>query len=106
MRRVSIDHHPVLVEGLKLRPTGVKVLQTLPPPMSQAQSFQPILTTGQISGWSGLTPHVVRARLCELRKRGLVVSGRRWVPLAATWGGIYRYGHNLTPEGVRRARVG
>jgi len=106
MRRVSLDHHPVLfVEGLKLRPTGLKVLQTLPPPVTDAESFQPILTAAQIAGWSGLTPHVVRARLCELRRRGLVVSGRRWVPLTPTWGGIYRYGHHLTREGARRVAV-
>jgi len=107
MRRASLDHHPVLfVEGLKLRPTGVKVLKTLPPPMTQAQSFQPVMTIDQIAQWSGLTPHVVRARLCELRRRGLVTSGRRWIPLTATWGGVVRYGHCLTFEGERRARVG
>ena len=107
MRRVPFDLHPVLfVEGLKLRPTGVKVLQTRPPPMTEAQSFQPVLTIDQIAQWSELTRHVVRARLCELRRLGLVVSGRRWIPLTPTWGGVVRYGHCLTFEGERRARVG
>lgn len=105
-KRRVVDHPILYVEGLKLRPTGVKVLRTLPPPASEAQCFQPVMTIGQIAQWSGLTPHVVRARLCELRRRGLVVSGRRWVPLTPTWGGVVRYGHCLTSAGVRRARVG
>ena len=104
-RRVSIDQHPVLfVEGLKLRPTGLRVLRTLPPPMTEAQSFQPVMTTCQIAAWSGLTAHVVRARLCELRRRGLIVSGRQWSPLGPPSGGV-EYGHRLSDEGVRRAAV-
>lgn len=98
-RSLDISHPNLFIEGLKLRPTGIRVLRVLPPPMSERQSFQQTLDIAQIAAWSGLTPHVVRARLHELRKAGLIRSAAHPTSITNT---TTRYGHHLTPEGVRR----
>ncbi|MGD9691406.1 MAG: hypothetical protein AB7G17_01030 [Phycisphaerales bacterium] len=100
---LDISYPNLFIEGLKLRPTGVRVLRVLPPPLDDRHNFQQTLTTAQVAAWSGLTPHVVRARLHELRKHGLIRSAAH--PTSIT-DAAARYGHYLTPEGYRRSIVG
>lgn len=86
------------VEGLKLRPTGERVLQALaeldgePHPVHIEGK-----TASDLAQHTGLSTHVVRARLTELRRLGLIESGRlrQTADLRV---------HILTVEGVRRHR--
>ncbi|MEM1353879.1 MAG: hypothetical protein AAGH88_03245 [Planctomycetota bacterium] len=86
------------VEGLKLRPTGEKVLQALaeldgePHPIHIEGK-----TTSELARHTGLSNHVVRARLTDLRRLGLIASGR-----LRPMGDLHV--HVLTIEGVRRHR--
>lgn len=92
------DDALLFVEGLKLRPTGERVLDAL---LTLDGEPHPVHVVGQtaaeLAAHTGLSRHVVRARLTELRRLGLVESGRlrRHADL---------YVHVLTVEGVRRHR--
>lgn len=88
----------LFVEGLKLRPTGEQVLDAL---LTLDGEPHPVHVVGQtaadLAEHTGLSTHVVRARLADLRRLGLVESGRlrRHADLHV---------HVLTIEGVRRHR--
>ncbi len=87
----------LFVEGLRMRPTAERVLVSLSE-MDGQPAFYPVGNTiAELAARSGLTAHVVRARLCDLRRLGLVDSDR--------FGRNVRYTHCLTDEGLRRANV-
>ncbi len=95
-------YQPVLfVEGLKMRPTAERVLQALAALDGRPDIFQSGNTATEIAHQCGLTAHVVRARLQDLRRLGLVQSGQclqsSHPTERQTW-----YAHHLTSEGERR----
>lgn len=88
------DDPPCLwVEAVKLRPTALRVLHALAvlersnSPMSDGISAQALAEV------SKLNPHVVRARLCDLRRLALAASGPTLRGRSAHW---------LTDYGRRR----
>ncbi len=91
----------LFVEGLKMRPTAFRVLNALFILGRQPTWYQDGSTIAEIAATAGLSEHVVRARLQDLRRLGLVESGEcRQAPsydYAAN-----RYGHYLTEKGLRR----
>ncbi|MEM6260756.1 MAG: hypothetical protein AAGI37_21115 [Planctomycetota bacterium] len=86
------------MEGLKLRPTGERVLHALaeldgePHPVHIEGK-----TASDLAQYTGLSTHVVRARLADLRRLRLIESGRLR-PKADV------HVHVLTVEGLRRHR--
>ncbi|MEM7625886.1 MAG: hypothetical protein AAF333_09670 [Planctomycetota bacterium] len=92
------DASVLFVEGLKLRPTGERVLGALADLDGQPHPFHVVgNTAADLAKHTGLSRHVVRARLTDLRRLGLIESGRlrRHADLHV---------HVLTGEGVRRHR--
>lgn len=88
----------LFVEGLKLRPTGERVLVALADLDGEPHPIHVVgNTAADLSDHTGLSRHVVRARLTDLRRLGLIESGRlrRHADLHV---------HVLTVEGVRRHR--
>ncbi|MEO0514751.1 MAG: MarR family transcriptional regulator [Planctomycetota bacterium] len=95
---IAEDHGVLFVEGLKLRPTGERVLHALAELDGEPHPIHVNgLTAAELSEHTGLSRHVVRARLTDLRRLGLIESGRlrRHADLHV---------HVLTIEGVRRHR--
>lgn len=87
----------LFVEGLKMRPSAERVLVTLAT-RDGRPAYHPIGNTiEELARHTGLSAHVVRARLCDLRRLGLVESDR--------FGRNARYTHCLTDEGLRRVGV-
>lgn len=95
----------LFVEGLKLRPSAVRVLAALhdlPGGVARPRMFQTGGTIAEIVEATGLSAHVVRARLCDLRRLGLVESVD--CTSDGTPKGPTRYAHYLTVAGVQRAK--
>lgn len=91
----------LFIEGLKMRPTAERVLLALHQLDGQPHPLQAGNTIPEIARHTGLHPHLIRARLCDLRRLGLVASEPCLIP-----GGNNRekrYAHYLTLAGVRRA---
>lgn len=95
----------LFIEGLKMRPTAERVLQALGELDGQPDFFQAGPTARELAERTGLDPHVVRARLCDLRRLGLAASGPCLVSRAAAERRT-RHAHHLTGEGLRRATAG
>jgi DNA-binding MarR family transcriptional regulator len=90
------------IEGLKMRPSAEKVLHALFRLDGRPDIFQAGNTVSEIAQYAGLSCHVVRARLQDLRRLGLIES--EGCPQHATCGDLKRrYAHYLTTEGDRRA---
>ena len=86
------------VEGLKLRPTAEKVLKALAELDGEPHPVHiEGMTAMELARHTGLSTHVIRARLTDLRRLGLIASGRLR-PKADL------HVHVLTVEGVRRHR--
>lgn len=84
-----------------MRPTAERVLCSLASHDGQP-AFDPVgNTTEELATFTSLSAHVVRARLCDLRRLGLVESD--WY--ARCHRGPVRYAHCLTDNGLRRAGV-
>lgn len=94
----------LFVEGLKMRPGAEKVLLALAAMDGLPEVFQTGNTIGEIAGRTGLTAHVIRARLQDLRRLGLVESDHVRLSPAANERRL-RYGHYLTVAGAARAAV-
>jgi hypothetical protein len=95
----------LFIEGLKMRPTAERVLRALGELEGRPDFFQTGPTARELAERTGLDPHVVRARLCDLRRLGLAASGQCLVSRTAGERGV-RYAHYPTGEGVRRATPG
>ena len=93
----------LFVEGLKMRSTAERVLRALADLGGRPQMFQTGNTTDEIARHTGLDEKVVRARLIDLRRLGLVVSENCLLSNLPTER-VMRYAHHLTVEGERRAR--
>lgn len=94
----------LFVEGVKMRPTAEKTLAAIAAAAGPPDYHQPGAATAVIAAVCGHSEHVVRARLCDLHRLGLVESGKcrmSAVPSDPT----RHYGHSLRPEGARRAPV-
>jgi hypothetical protein len=89
------------VEGLKMRPTAERVLTALKELDGRPEFIQRGNTATEIARHTGLSPHVVRARLCELRRLRLADSGACYISREAG-DRRTRYAHHLTVEGARR----
>jgi len=98
---VNLKEAELFVEGLKMRPTAERVLAAITHCGATPSVFQMGATIEAIATASGLSRHVVRARLCDLRRFGLVESDRvRPSDLPSERDRVY--GHFLTPQGERR----
>ncbi len=90
----------LFIEGVRMRPSAENVLLALAALDGEPHPFPLGNTIADLAGWTGLSRHLVRARLCDLRRLGLVESGtfsgcKRVAP---------RYAHALTTAGARRAK--
>lgn len=95
----------LFTEGVRLSPGREDVLLALDYLDAVPNEPQEGRTTAEVAAQSGITPHVVRARLVDLRAAGFVRSGDcpRYFgrPL---FGADVRHAHYLTPDGHRRSR--
>lgn len=98
---VNLREAELFVEGLKMRPTAECVLAAITHCGATPSVFQKGATIESIAAATGLSCHVVRARLCDLRRLGLVESDRVRITDRAT-DPNRKYAHFLTPEGERR----
>lgn len=98
---VNLKEVQLFVEGLKMRPTAERVLAAITHCGAKPSVFQMGATIEAIATASGLSKHVVRARLCDLRRLGLVESDRVRITDRVT-DPNRKYAHFLTPEGARR----
>lgn len=98
---VNLREAELFVEGLKIRPTAERVLAAITHSGATPSVFQKGVMIENIATASGLSKHVVRARLCDLRRLGLVESDRVRITDRAT-DPNRKYAHFLTPEGARR----
>ena len=74
-QRETFRHTPCLyIEAVKLRPTALAVLEAIASLEDPSQGGDTLISIERLAGESRLSPHVVRARLCELRRLGLVDS--------------------------------
>lgn len=101
---VNLREGELFVEGLKMRPTAERVLAAITLSGATPSVFQRGATIESIATASGLSRHVVRARLCDLRRLGLVESDRVRLTDRVT-DPDRKYAHFLTPEGERRSRA-
>ncbi|MEM9419142.1 MAG: hypothetical protein AAGA25_08865 [Planctomycetota bacterium] len=62
------------VEGVKLSPSAEKVLTALVAVDNDVEGSRVDATAPLLAAATGLTAHVVRARLCDLRRLGLAHS--------------------------------
>jgi len=62
------------VEGVKLRPSAEKILTALINVDNDSEAHRVDPTTPLLAQATGLKAHVVRARLCDLRRLGLAHS--------------------------------
>jgi hypothetical protein len=98
----------LFVEAVRMRPTAEAVLNAFYQLAEAPTSHLHGQTSADLAQHAGLTPHVVRARLCDLRRLGLVASAplypwhprHLWSPRPLTRS-RHRL-HALTPEGWRR----
>jgi hypothetical protein len=97
---VNLRDGELFVEGLKMRPTAERVLRTITEQGATPGVFQKGVSVEAIAASSGLSHHVVRARLCDLRRLGLVESDRVR-PTDLPTDDTRVYAHFLTPEGER-----
>lgn len=75
MKRRADDPPCLWVEAAKLRPTALRVLDAL---AALEQASYPVsdgASTHALADQSGLNAHVVRARLCDLRRFAMAASG-------------------------------
>lgn len=105
-RRAAAPDHPTLfTEGVHLSPGQEGVLVALDYLDAVPADPQDGCETADIARQAGITPHVTRARLVELRQAGFVASGdcpqHDGVPLADT---ETRHAHFLTSDGYLRSR--
>ncbi|MBX3353002.1 MAG: hypothetical protein KF684_08695 [Phycisphaeraceae bacterium] len=98
---VNLKEAELFVEGLKMRPTAERVLAAITHQGATPCVFQKGVTIESIATASGLSKHVVRARLCDLRRLGLVESDRVRITDRVT-DPNRKYAHFLTPAGARR----
>lgn len=94
----------LFVEGLKMRPGAETVLAALAAMDGLPDVFQTGNTIGEIAERTGLTAHVIRARLQDLRRLGLVESDHVRLTPAANETRL-RYAHHLTVAGAARAAI-
>jgi len=99
---VNLRDAELFIEGLKMRPTAERVLAAITHHGATPDVFQKGATIESIATASGLSKHVVRARLCDLRRLGLVESDRVRLTDRPT-DTNRRYAHFLTPSGLRRS---
>jgi len=100
---VDLKEAPELfVGGHKMRPTAERVLAAITHCGATPSVFQKGATIESIAAMSGLSRHVVRARLCDLRRLGVVESDRVRFTDRRT-DAERRYAHLLTPNGARRS---
>ncbi|MEM6504053.1 MAG: hypothetical protein AAF711_01155 [Planctomycetota bacterium] len=92
----------LFVEGLKLRPSQVKVLDAIAALGGEPAMIQQGVSVASIAELAKLTQHTIRARLHELRRLGLIESGL--CPDLVRRGEPQAYGHFLTSAGLRRLR--
>lgn len=91
----------LFVEGVRMRPTAEKALAAIAAISGQPGYFQPGVATAVIAAVCGHSEHVVRARLCDLRRLGLVESCK--CRMNDEPSDLSRhYGHMLTSKGARR----
>ncbi len=105
-RRAAAPNQPTLfTEGVRLSPGQESVLVALDYLDAVPADPQDGRETAEVAHQAGITPHIVRARLVELRQAGFVASGdcpqHNGVPLADA---ETRYAHFLTPAGYLRSR--
>lgn len=74
MIRQVEDSACLWVEAVKLRPSAEKVLSALVDAEDKPESSWLDVTAPAIARATGLSAHVVRARLCDLRRLGLAHS--------------------------------
>jgi hypothetical protein len=97
---VNLRDGELFVEGLKMRPTAERVLRAIAQQGGMPSIFQKGVRVEAIAASTGLSRHVVRARLCDLRRLGLVESDRVRQTVLPT-DENRDYGHFLTREGER-----
>lgn len=95
-----MDSGVLFVECIRMRPSAERVLAALAIIGGGPGFWQAHCTTFEIAERTGLTRHQVRARLCDLRRKGLVESWRRRRKKLAD----PRRNHYLTKLGDRRAK--
>lgn len=83
-----------------MRPTAELVLQALYNLGGKPNVLQTGNTIEEIAKQTGLSRHVVRARLCDLRRLALVESDQCLIPDGDNHD--KRYAHYLTVAGLRR----
>lgn len=101
----------LFVEVLKMRPSAERVIAALVCAEAMPMYHQTGLSIAEIAVKSGLKPHVVRARLQDLRRLGLVESAKVWT---SSGDRTPRYENNpsleialhQTGSWTRRAKVG
>lgn len=87
-----------------MRPSAEKVLAALDRLDGRPRIvYQTGNTIAQLSLATGLSRHVIRARLQDLRRLGLVESGLCRILQGESTQNLY--GHYLTGEGMRRAQT-
>lgn len=102
---VNLKEAELFVEGIRMRPTAERVLAAITQHGATPSVFQKGASIESIAATTGLSRHVVRARLCDLRRLGLVESDLvRPSDLPSDRDRVYS--HFLTPEGERRASHG
>jgi hypothetical protein len=94
----------LFVEGCMVKPQGLAVLRVLETVGAVPSVVQTGVSVREIAERIVSGQKVVRARLCELRAKGLVGSGL-CPDLSPAWMSR-EYGHYLTETGVRRLLVG
>lgn len=65
---------PLFVHGLKMRPTAEIVLRAIRKIEGSPHPITSGATTQEIANLTQFNPHVVRARLCDLRRLQLIES--------------------------------
>jgi len=101
---VNLREAELFVEGLKMRPTAERVLAAITHQGATPSVFQKGVTIECIATASGLSKHVVRARLCDLCRLGLVESDRVRITDRVT-DPNRKYAHFLTEAGARRVAI-
>lgn len=87
------------IEGLKMRPTAERVLKALYEKDGEPTCWTIGATVEALIELTEMNGHAVRARLCDLRRIGLIESD----PIKRADRKAPRCVHRLTTEGYRRA---
>jgi len=101
MQQSTLTDPHLFVEGVKLKPTALRILRVLDEFGAwQTSTFG--CTTADLATVTRQKRQVVRARLVELRRLGLIDSGQ--YRDCVRRGPQRLYAHALTAEGIRRVR--